>query len=271
MPRAKPCAKRWRCTGRRHLNARSMRDGPRPCAKRWAFSRTSSTRRWRRLAAMSGPWPTATSRPGRARRRVRCSSSRIGRARSWRRSKRQSAVRCIASRCYRPSCSPRATPTTVDAVQSVSAAHLVRALLDEFPFEEDEASWVSSDVAQDFTLPGRRDLLYLVMCTITKNALQALRGRAAPALRIEVGTTGSPPGPARSWMRFVGQRPGDRPGGACPPHARAGDHPQRVRRQRDGPDVLPARDAVPGRLHRDRVRGGAGNGDDPLLPALQQR
>ena len=98
-----------------------------------------------------------------------------------------------------------------DAVQSVSAAKLVRALLDEFPFEEDEASWVSSDVAQDFTLPGRRDLLYLVMCTITKNALQALRGRAAPGLRIEVGTTGSPPGPARFWMRFVDNGPGIAP------------------------------------------------------------
>ena len=98
-----------------------------------------------------------------------------------------------------------------DAVQSVSAAKLVRALLDEFPFEEDEASWVSSDVATGFHLPGRRDLLYLVMCTITKNALQALRGQPAPALRIEVGATGSPPGPARFWMRFVDNGPGIAP------------------------------------------------------------
>jgi two-component system response regulator PhcR len=96
------------------------------------------------------------------------------------------------------------------AVQSVSAAKLVRTLLDEFPFEEDEASWVSYDVAQDFTLPGRRDLLYLVMCTLTKNALQALRGQAAPALRIDVGTS-SPPGPARFWMRFVDNGPGIAP------------------------------------------------------------
>jgi two-component system, response regulator PhcR len=98
-----------------------------------------------------------------------------------------------------------------DAVQSISAAKLVRALLDEFPFEENEASWVRSDLAQDFTLPCRRDLLYLVMCTIMKNALQALRGRSAPALRIEVGTTGSPPVPVRSWMRFVDNGPGIAP------------------------------------------------------------
>ena len=60
-------------------------------------------------------------------------------------------------------------------------------------------------------MPGRRDLLYLVMCTLTKNALQALRGRPAPSLRIEVGTTGSPPGPARFWMRFVDNGPGIAP------------------------------------------------------------
>ena len=162
-------------------------------------------------AVLSGPWPTATSRPHRVRRRVPCSSSRSGRARSWRRSKRQSAVRSIASRWCPPSCSPRATPTATLPYSSVSAAKLVRALLDEFPFEEDEASWVRCDVARDFTLPCRRDLLYLVMCTLTKNALQALRGRAAPALCIEVGATGSVPGLARSWMRFVDNGPGIAP------------------------------------------------------------
>lgn len=98
------------------------------------------------------------------------------------------------------------------AVQTVSAAGLVKALLDEFPFENDESSWVSSRTTQDFMLPGRRDLLYLVMCTLTKNALQALRGRAAPVLHIELGATHDPAArPARFWMRFVDNGPGIAP------------------------------------------------------------
>jgi two-component system response regulator PhcR len=97
-------------------------------------------------------------------------------------------------------------------VQTVSASGLVKALLDEFPFEHDESSWVSSRTAQDFMLPGRRDLLYLVMCTLTKNALQALRGRPAPSLLVELGATqdGSA-GAARFWMRFADNGPGIAP------------------------------------------------------------
>jgi len=71
--------------------------------------------------------------------------------------------------------------------QPTSAAAVVRSLLDEFPFEGNERAWVASDIQQDFTLPGRRDLLYLVLCTLTKNALMALRGRPQPGLLIEVG------------------------------------------------------------------------------------
>jgi two-component system, response regulator PhcR len=91
--------------------------------------------------------------------------------------------------------------------QTVSAASLVAALLDEFPFEETERSWVGSAVAQDFLLPGRRDLLYLVLCTLTKNALIALRGTAQPSLRIEVGQEPGREG-ARPWIRFTDNGPG---------------------------------------------------------------
>jgi two-component system response regulator PhcR len=91
--------------------------------------------------------------------------------------------------------------------QTVSAASLVAALLDEFPFEEAERSWVGSAVAQDFLLPGRRDLLYLVLCTLTKNALIALRGTAQPSLRIEVGQEPGLEG-ARPWIRFTDNGPG---------------------------------------------------------------
>lgn len=97
-------------------------------------------------------------------------------------------------------------------LQSISAAGLVSALLDEFPFEDDERSWVGSNELQDFSLPGRRDLLYLVLCTLTKNALLALRGRPRPSLRIVVGC--EPPAgaaPTRSWIRFTDNGPGIAP------------------------------------------------------------
>ena len=90
--------------------------------------------------------------------------------------------------------------------QSVTASSLVTALLDEFPFENDERTWVTSRIVQDFSLPGRRDLLYLVLCTLTKNALIALRGTAAPSLTIEAGLDTAPL--RRPWMRFIDTGPG---------------------------------------------------------------
>ena len=97
------------------------------------------------------------------------------------------------------------------ALHAVSAAGLIKALLDEFPFEEDESSWVSSHVMEDFMLPGRRDLLYLVLCTLTKNALLALRGCPRPGLRIELGHDVPAGNAARPWIRFVDNGPGIAP------------------------------------------------------------
>jgi two-component system response regulator PhcR len=97
------------------------------------------------------------------------------------------------------------------APQSVSAASLVRSLLDEYPFEDDERSWIDSDLTEDFMLPGRRDLLYLVLCTLAKNALLVLRGRPSPRLRIELGLETPVRGPARPWIRFVDNGPGIAP------------------------------------------------------------
>jgi two-component system response regulator PhcR len=90
--------------------------------------------------------------------------------------------------------------------QSVTASSLVTALLDEFPFEEEERSCVTSRILQDFSLPGRRDLLYLVLCTLAKNALIALRGCESPRLRIEAGVEGTEV--RRPWMRFIDNGPG---------------------------------------------------------------
>lgn len=96
-----------------------------------------------------------------------------------------------------------------DAVpQSITASSLAEALLDEFPFEENERSCVTLDVRQDFRLPGRRDLLYLVLCTLTKNALLALRGRPQPRLWLEVGSGGDQPQGRRGWIRVRDNGPG---------------------------------------------------------------
>jgi two-component system response regulator PhcR len=97
------------------------------------------------------------------------------------------------------------------APQTVSAASLVSALLDEFPFEDNERSWVSRSGLTDFRLPGRRDLLYLVLCTLTKNALLALRGTPQPSLCIELGCERTESGPGRRWIRFSDNGPGIAP------------------------------------------------------------
>lgn len=73
------------------------------------------------------------------------------------------------------------------AAPGVAASSLVQALLDGYPFEDDERTWVSLHLDADFVLPAKRDLLYLVLCTLTKNALQALRGRSAPQLQLWLG------------------------------------------------------------------------------------
>ncbi len=95
--------------------------------------------------------------------------------------------------------------------QSITASSLVEALLDEFPFEENERSCVVLDVRQDFRLPGRRDLLYLVLCTLTKNALLALRGRPGARLWLEVDSGMDANRGRRAWIRVRDNGPGIAP------------------------------------------------------------
>lgn len=73
-----------------------------------------------------------------------------------------------------------------DATVSLRASDLVAAVRDEYPFDGDEAQWLACDVAADFSLPGRRDLLYLVICTLVKNALIALRTSPPASPRVNV-------------------------------------------------------------------------------------
>ena len=93
------------------------------------------------------------------------------------------------------------------------ASRLVNTLLDEYPFEGDERAWVSADLQADFELPGQPDLLYLVLCTLTKNALIALRGCPQPGLRITLeSSAGAPGGEPQSAIRFTDNGPGIAPG-----------------------------------------------------------
>lgn len=92
------------------------------------------------------------------------------------------------------------------APSSFSASGLVKGLMAEYPFEESERAAVQVCLHQDFRLPGRRDLVYLVLCTLVKNALQALGGKADAQLRLEVGCT---PGAAMpGWIRVTDNGPG---------------------------------------------------------------
>jgi len=74
-----------------------------------------------------------------------------------------------------------------DAPVSLRASDLVGAVRDEYPFEQGEAAWLQCDLAADFSLPGRRDLLYLVLCTLVKNALLALRSALHDDPRVHIG------------------------------------------------------------------------------------
>lgn len=98
-----------------------------------------------------------------------------------------------------------------DVSASLRASDLVRAVQEEYPFEEGEAAWLSSDLAIDFMLPGRRDLLYLVLCTLVKNALLAMRSAppVQPLVRLVLERAAPAPGlPAQAVIRVSDNGPG---------------------------------------------------------------
>jgi two-component system response regulator PhcR len=101
-----------------------------------------------------------------------------------------------------------AYPDASGTPQPLMASSLLKALLDEYPFSGDERTCVSIQVEADFVLPGRRDLLYLVLCTLTKNALLALRGWPQPRLLIWLGFDADT---QRTCIRFADNGPGIAP------------------------------------------------------------
>jgi len=90
--------------------------------------------------------------------------------------------------------------TARDATRGVSpaplrASDLLQAVHRDYPFDAGEAHWLSSDLAADFDLPGRRDLLFLVLCTLLKNALIALRAAPPPEPRVTLALRRLAPAP----------------------------------------------------------------------------
>jgi two-component system response regulator PhcR len=90
----------------------------------------------------------------------------------------------------------------------------VQAVQDEYPFDAGESGWLTVALEPDFQLPGRRDLLYLVLCTLVKNALIALRTepplepRVSIALQSLAMVPGLNPQPA---VRVIDNGPGIAP------------------------------------------------------------
>jgi two-component system response regulator PhcR len=90
---------------------------------------------------------------------------------------------------------------------------LVGAVRDEYPFDENESRWMTYDLAADFSLPGRRDLMYLVLCTLVKNALIAMASAlplpAQPRLTLALGREAPAPGlPEQPVIRVIDNGPG---------------------------------------------------------------
>jgi two-component system, response regulator PhcR len=79
-----------------------------------------------------------------------------------------------------------------DGSASELASDLVRSVQEGYPFDSDEAGWLECDLSQDFTLPGQRDLLYLVLCTLVKNALLALHTALPSEPRIRIVVDAAP-------------------------------------------------------------------------------
>jgi two-component system response regulator PhcR len=104
--------------------------------------------------------------------------------------------------------------TPGDAHNTVRASELVAAVRDEYPFDGAEAQWIHCTVSDDFDLPGHRDLLYLVLCTLVKNAVLALRSEppADPQLHIELAHCAPAPGmPSQSLIGVRDNGPGISP------------------------------------------------------------
>lgn len=80
---------------------------------------------------------------------------------------------------------------------TLKASDLLRTVVDEYPFDEGQVHCLRVELMEDFNLPGRQDLIYLVLCTLIKNALQAMAREPAstrPDITLRVGRASVAPG-----------------------------------------------------------------------------
>lgn len=73
-----------------------------------------------------------------------------------------------------------------DAGRDTSAAKLVAAVLDSWPFSGPQRDWVSVDLQSDFVVRSMPNCVVLVLSSLLANALRALAKTDEPALRIEI-------------------------------------------------------------------------------------
>ena len=99
-------------------------------------------------------WRRAICPRRRMRRRAWCSSPNITRANCWLRSNARSAAALYCQSLVSTFVQSARDAYPGAAPQTVSAASLVAALLDEFPFEDNERSWVASDVRKTSACPA---------------------------------------------------------------------------------------------------------------------
>jgi signal transduction histidine kinase len=71
-------------------------------------------------------------------------------------------------------------------VREVKATRLIATLLDTYPFVAAQRDWIQVDVQGDFVVRAMPNCVALVLSSLLSNALRALDGKAAPALRLEV-------------------------------------------------------------------------------------
>ncbi|HEY9096687.1 MAG TPA: hybrid sensor histidine kinase/response regulator [Hydrogenophaga sp.] len=89
---------------------------------------------------------------------------------------------------------------------ATKASRLVLSVRQEYPFDADEAQWVRCEVSEDFDLPGSRDLLFLVLCTLVKNAVLALRSSPPAEPLLEMVLARSAPAPGMPVQPLIGVR-----------------------------------------------------------------
>ncbi|MEZ5704572.1 MAG: hybrid sensor histidine kinase/response regulator [Burkholderiaceae bacterium] len=93
-----------------------------------------------------------------------------------------------------------------DHADSTKASDLILSVRQQYPFDADEARWVRCEVSEDFDLPGSRDLLFLVLCTLVKNAVLALRSSPPPEPMLEMVLARSAAAPGRPTQPLIGVR-----------------------------------------------------------------